>query len=356
MSLFSNTNGYLYYTITMLSRRLFLEVIGSTLPFTGLTSVRTSSPASARAITVGGPIDPNAMGLTFSHEHVLVDFIGADRTSADRYDADAALEKILPYLKEIEQLGCRTLVECTPNFLGRDVQLLRRLSAATGLQILTNTGLYGAQQGKFLPEYVATETSEQLAQRWIDEYENGIEDTGIRPGFIKIGVNNGPLVDYDQKLVKAAALTHLATGLTIAAHTGDAVAAKEEVDIVQATGAHPSAFIWVHAQGKGTEHHLRIARRGAWVEIDGISEENYADYAQQVKALRDADLLPRVLVSCDAGWYRVGEPQGGEYRSHAVLLRQFVPELKALGFSPVEIDQLLVTNPAEAFTVRVRQR
>ena len=306
-------------------------------------------------MTVNGPIDPKTMGLTFAHEHVLVDFVGADRVSPDRYDADQAFEKILPYLNEIKRLGCRTFVECTPNFLGRDVRLLRRLSDATGLHLLTNTGLYGAQQGKFLPDYVATETPEQLAQRWIDEHENGIGDTGIRPGFIKIGVNNGPLVDDDRKLVRAAALTHRATGLTIAAHTGDAAAAKEELEIVVAAGVDPSAFIWVHAQGKGTENHLRLARRGAWVEIDGISEENYRDYARQVKALRDANLLSRVLVSCDAGWYRVGEPQGGKYRSHAVLLNRFVPELETLGFSQAEVDQLVMTNPAEAWAVRVRQ-
>ena len=339
----------------MLSRRLFLQIMGSAIPFAGGTAFVKASSQATPVITVSGPINPSAMGLTFSHEHVLVDFVGADQVSPDRYDTDEALEKILPYLNEIKQLGCRTLVECTPNYLGRNGQLLQRLSEATGLQILTNTGLYGARQGKFLPDYVARETAEQLARRWVDEFQSGIDGTNIRPGFIKIGVNDGPLVDYDRKLVQAAALTHLATGLTIAAHTGDAAAAEEELKTIQTTDVHPSAFIWVHAQGKGTKHHLRMARQGAWVEIDGISEENYADYAQQVKALRDEGLLNRVLVSCDAGWYRVGEPQGGAYRPHAVLLRKFVPELKTLGFSQAELDQLLITNPAEAFAVRVRQ-
>ena len=305
-------------------------------------------------ITVDGPIKPDALGRTFAHEHVLVDFGGANVVSPDRYDADEAFEKILPYLKEIKKLGAQTFVECTPNYLGRDVRLLKRLLKASGLHILTNTGLYGAVDGKFLPNYVATETAEQLARRWIDEYRNGIDGTGILPGFIKIGVNNGPLNEADRKLVEAAARTHMKSALTIAAHTGDAAAAMEELEIVQAAGVHPSAFIWVHAQGKGTENHLKAARAGAWVEIDGISEQNYIDHAQQVKALRDADLLNRVLVSCDAGWYRVGEPQGGTYRSHAVLLERFVPELRKQGFSDEEVNQLLVTNPADAFTVRIR--
>ena len=304
-------------------------------------------------LTVQGPMAPRQMGLTFAHEHVLVDFVGADQVSATRYNTDQAFGKILPYLEEIKQLGGETFVECTPNYLGRDVRLLQKLSEASGLQILTNTGLYGAQRGKFLPKYVARETAEQLAQRWTSEFRNGIDGTDGRPGFSKIGVNDGPLADYDRKLVQAAALTHRRTGLTIAAHTGDAAAAQEELDIIQAAEVQPSAFIWVHAQGKGTENHLRMARAGAWVEIDGISKENYADHARQVLALRDAGLLNRVLVSCDAGWYRVGEPNGGQYRSHAVLLERFLPELKTLGLSQAEVDQLLITNPAEAFAVRV---
>ena len=334
------------------SRRHFLKTTAAASAV-GLLTVPV--PTSEKTtLTVRGRIRPDQMGLTFAHEHVLVDFVGASQVSPDRYDADEAFGKILPYLEEIQRLGCTTFVECTPHYLGRDVRLLRRLADATGLHILTNTGLYGAQRGKFLPEYVADETADELARRWINEYKNGIDGTGIRPGFIKIGVNNGPLADYDRKLVEAAARTHRETGLTIAAHTGDAAAAMEELDIVRAAGVHPNAFIWVHAQGKGADNHTKAAQAGAWVEIDGIREENYADHARQVKALRDEGLLNRVLVSCDAGWYRVGEPQGGEYRSHAVLLERFVPELKKLGLSEAEVNQLLVANPAAAFAVRVR--
>ena len=335
------------------TRRHFLKTAAAT------GAVSWLSPAALAAsektvLTVNGLIKPDALGLTFAHEHVLVDFGGAQVVSPNRYNADEAFDKILPYLKEIKELGAQSFAECTPNYLGRDVRLLLRLSKASGLHILTNTGLYGAVDGKFLPDYMATETAEQLARRWIDEYRNGIDGTGIRPGFIKIGVNNGPLNKADRKLVEAAAQTHAKTGLTIAAHTGDAAAALEELEIIQSAGVHLSAFIWVHAQGKGTKNHLEAARAGAWVEIDGISDQNYVDHAQQVKALRDADLLNRVLVSCDAGWYRVGEPQGGTYRSHAVLLERFVPELQKQGLSDEEVNQLLVTNPAAAFTVRIR--
>jgi predicted metal-dependent phosphotriesterase family hydrolase len=64
--------------------------------------------------------------------------------SKDRYQADEAFRVALPHLRRIKELGCRSLVECTPAFLGRDPALLRRLSEASGLQIITNTGYYSA--------------------------------------------------------------------------------------------------------------------------------------------------------------------------------------------------------------------
>src|SRR5205823_2583814 len=73
----------------------------------------------ARVMTVRGPITPEQMGTTLPHEHVLVDFIGAAKVSRDRYDADEVFKTVLPHLRRIREQGVRTLVECTPAYLGR---------------------------------------------------------------------------------------------------------------------------------------------------------------------------------------------------------------------------------------------
>src|SRR5918993_3781576 len=92
-----------------------------------------------RIQTVTGGVPAERLGLTLMHEHVLVDFIGADKVSARRYNADEAFKAVLPHLRQARGLGCETLAECTPAYLGRDPVLLRRLSEASGLHILTNT-------------------------------------------------------------------------------------------------------------------------------------------------------------------------------------------------------------------------
>jgi phosphotriesterase-related protein len=170
---------------------------------------------------VGGPLAPDRLGLTLMHEHVLVDFIGADRVSASRYDADQAFKVILPHLTNAKADGCQTLVECTPAYLGRDVRLLKRLSDASGLNILTNTGYYGAAKDNHLPRHAFTESAEQLAARWTGEFERGIDATTIKPAFMKIGVDEAPLSEVDTKLVQAAALTSRATGLPIGPSSPD---------------------------------------------------------------------------------------------------------------------------------------
>jgi phosphotriesterase-related protein len=296
------------------------------------------------------------MGNTLVHEHILVDFIGASNYSPTRWNDEEVVKKVLPYLIEVRNAGCDTLVDCTPNYLGRDVLLLLKLSELSGLNIITNTGYYGGSDNKFLPAHAFEESPEQLSDRWISEWENGIDGTSVRPGFMKISVNPGPLTPISRKLVQAAALTHLKTGLVIASHTGPAVAAQEEIEILQQAGVSPEAFIWVHSQNeKDRSQYNKLAQTGAWVSLDGLNENNVPTYTEILLQLKKEKYLHRMLVSHDAGWYEPGKPDGGTFRGFNVLFTKLIPSLKAAGFSPIEIQQLIVTNPRQAFAVQVRK-
>ena len=120
------------------------------MPAVARAAARQRSVATTRdtIATVTGQIERADLGLTLMHEHVLVDFIGADKASPSRYDADAVFAKVLPHLKQAKALGAASLVECTPAYLGRDPKLLARLAKASGLHILTNTGYYGANKDR----------------------------------------------------------------------------------------------------------------------------------------------------------------------------------------------------------------
>lgn len=306
-------------------------------------------------MTVAGPIDPAQLGKALPHEHVLVDFIGAEKASPHRYDADQVFQTVLPHLLRLREAGCDSLFECTPAYLGRDPRLLLRLSKASGVQLVTNTGYYGARQNLFLPPHALAEAEDKLAARWTAEWRDGIDGTGVRPGFMKIGVDAGPLSDVHRKLVRAAARAHRATGLTVAVHTGDGRAAMDQLAELKKEGVLPEAWVWVHANSeRDRDLHLRAAREGAWVEFDGVAEATIQQHVELVLALRRNELLGRVLISQDAGWYHVGEPGGGNVRGYDLLLRRFLPALSKAGLTDDEINRLVVDNPRDAFSARVR--
>ncbi len=339
----------------MISRRIFLEQAGALVAMSALPN-RTQGFQNDYAMTVTGPVNVSQLGLTLSHEHILVDFIGADKVNKNRYDRDEVFKTALPFLKDVKNRGCNTFIDCTPPYIGRNVQLLKDLAKETGLHILTPTGYYGAAQEKYIPQHGYTESAQQLSSRWIKEWMDGIEGTTIKPGFIKTGVDKAPISDVQRKLIDAAALTHLATGLTIGVHTGDGAAADTQLEILASRKVSPAARIWIHAQNeKDHAFHVRAAQRGSWVSFDGIRKESVAENVKFFQVMKREGLLNFALASQDSGWYNVGDPGGGKFNHYNDIFTDFIPALKKNGFTQKEIDTIFITNPAKAFTIKIRK-
>lgn len=337
-------------------RDFFRHALMATATTVPVMNMLAAPKKKMQVMTVTGMIDASAMRQTLIHEHVLVDFIGAEEINPPRWDREKVMEKALPYLTEVKNAGCQTFVDCTPNFLGRDVGLLKQLSEKTGMFFITNTGYYGGSNHKFLPSQVFTETADQLAARWVREWQDGIDGTPIKPGFIKISVNAGHLSDVSIKLINAAALTHLKTGLTICSHTGPATPAFEQIELLKSRRIDPSAFVWVHSQNEpDVTQHIKAARDGAWVSIDGLRENNIDQYVSILKVMKGEKCLHRVLISHDGGWYDPDEPDGGPFTPFTILFRKMIPALEQEGFSESEILQLIQDNPANAFAIGVRK-
>ena len=325
--------------------------------FLALTGAAALGPAPARAVhAVRGPIDAASMGTTLVHEHVLVDFAGAEVASRSRYDAEAVFHVALPQLQELRSRGCQTFFECTPAYLGRDPLLLRRLSEASGLQVVTNTGYYGAARDIAIPKHAYAETPKRLAARWTAEFEGGIEGTGIRPGFVKLGVDTGPLSPIDRKLVEAGALTPPRHG----PHAGDphgrrARGPRDHAACSRGSGSHRRPTSGCTPRTRRTRRPARGPRcRGRGSSSTASRRQVSRPTSVPCSISTAGTCLGRVLVSQDAGWYHVGEPGGGSYRPHTFLFDAFVPALRAGGLGDAEIRTLLVTNPAEAFAIRRR--
>lgn len=309
-------------------------------------------------MTISGPLPAEQLGRTLPHEHVVTDFAGAEVVEQPQYERDSAVAQLLPHLERLRASGVATLVECTPAYIGRDVRLLRELARRSGLRIVTNTGFYAAVDKKYLPEFVYRVSADSLYRIWKHEWEKGIEGTGIRPGFIKLGVGQGALDSIEAKLLRAATRLSGETGLTIAMHTGDDAAARDEYRRVVEAGLPADRMIWVHAQNGTDSVRIELARQGVWISLDGVGAGQVADYVDRVLALKNAGLLSRVLLSHDDGWSVDNEEgairlspfkaAGTPYRT---IEAELIPQLLAAGLTPSEIDQLTVENPRRAYMI-----
>lgn len=331
----------------------------------GIIIITCKPVNNGQVMTVNGMIPAASMGLTLEHEHVLVDFIGADSINSQRWDRQTVIKKALPFILGAKQKGVKTFIECTPGYLGRDPLLLKELSGLSGIHFITNTGNYGARDNMFIPAAILGNDAESIAEGWINEFRNGIDGTGIRPGFIKIGVNPDDSLSAEHiKLIKAAALTHLQTGLVIASHTGPENPAFEQIELLRKEGVDPSAFIWVHAQGGTAAGNIKAAKEGAWISLDNVRSQHGSEpgshgsidwYADRIDTLRKCGLLNKILISHDSGWFDPAKPEGGNFGGYTDIFDSLIPALKAKKFSDKELDQILIENPREAFKISLRK-
>lgn len=311
-------------------------------------------------MTVTGKIGLENLGSILPHEHVTTDFLGAEIAPQPRYSKDIAITSILPHLKNLKKMGYGLFFECTPNYIGRDVELLKALSELSGLKIVTNTGYYAAVDKKFLPKHAYTESSETLAERWEKEWREGIGDTGIRPGFIKLGVGKGSLDAIEEKLLQAAITLHKKSGLQMAMHTGDGEAALSEYQITTAAGVDGKNMIWVHAQNAKDEERVALAKKGVWISLDGVSSEKLDSYIPMIQTLKENGLLSQLLISHDNGW-SVEDDSGtinlvpfdkGKNVPYQTIQTLLLPRLQKLGFTKAEIDLITIENPIKAYSLK----
>lgn len=345
-------------------RRKFitLTAVGGTAVVTGRLRSATAKPNADAGylMTVNGKVPVGKLGAFLPHEHVITDFIGAEKVPQPQYSQDEAFLAMHIHLQQARKNGVNVIAECTPAHIGRNVLLLQRLATSNRIHIITNTGYYAAAGMKYLPQHAYAESAEQLAARWIKEWTNGIEGTGIRPGFIKLGVDGGPMNPVQQKLVKAAALTHKKSGLKIAIHNGGTEAVYQQLDILNAEGVTADNMIWVHAQNdKDGQHHIALAKKGCWISLDGVNatETGLKYYTDRILALKNGGLLHKLLLSHDDGFavnktvdgFKFDAYQNGNTKPYQSLFTHLKPMLLNNGITADEFKMITQKNPVEAF-------
>jgi phosphotriesterase-related protein len=263
--------------------------------------------------TIRGPIDSSELGRTLSHEHLSTAYPGIERLPGF-IDSEARraemVDRCVDALARAADAGIDSIIDLTPFDLGRQMWLFEAVAARSSVNVVCATGVY-----RWVPPIYWGLSEDELAALWITEIEDGIEGTGIRPGFIKLawdleyelhpeGARLSPRMLLE-RTARAAARAARATGTPISCHT---LAARQLgtplLDIFEEEGLDLRAVTIGHSNDTDDMAYLGgLAARGATVGLDRFSNtarDYVAERSSIALALIEAGYAEQVTFGHDA--------------------------------------------------------
>ena len=346
---------------------------------------------AGKALTVLGPVSPDQLGVTLSHEHCLLDITcthvepkeatlrklakepvtlknaGILRyRSNDNLDNSLLLDEALS-LAEIapfKYAGGKTIIDMTNIGLARDPSAIRRISMATGLNIVMGSGYYVKKAQP--AELVEKLTEEAIAEEIAGDILKGVNGTDIHSGLIgEIGCS-WPLEDFERKVLRASARAQKETGAPLVIHPGRHEDAPLEIlQILKEAGADLGHTVMSHVERTlfEAENRYAIARSGCYLAYDLFGNEGYypetlsitdipndAGRIAQIKDLMAKGFGRQILISHDICKKTRYMAFGGHGYTH--ILNNAVPAMRLRGMKDEQIDDLLVGNPRQAFVFK----
>ncbi len=337
--------------------------------------------------TVLGSIDPDSLGITSMHEHLLADlsvfFTEPEEASARelahqplslenlhfvRYNANSNLDNLkltdenlaIKEAMRFKLAGGGSIVEMSNYGMARDPSGLARIARATGLNIIMGTGFYlGASQS---PEVLSMSVDE-MTRLMVMEINEGAGETGIRAGVIgEIGAS-APIQEVERKSLRAAAVAQQETGAMINVHPSHPIVQEdlvlENVKILKEAGADLGRVVVSHMDCMefSTEIIHKLLDQGCCVEYEtfgmegiftpyfGLHQNTPTDKQRihDIMKLIDEGYIDQIAIGSDRCYKYLLTSYGGGGYEH--LLRNDVPLMKILGMKQEQIHTLLVQNP-----------
>jgi len=312
--------------------------------------------------TVLGPRRPSELGKTLVHEHVLIGYPGwfMDARMPPFIRAEA-MDRAVDAFQQLRAYGVTTVVDPCPMDLGRDVTFNAEVSQRSGVTLISTTGGYfEAEAITFTFKHFDVN---EIADIYQKEIEDGVGNSGIKPGLIKIATGDGAVSEYERKLLTAAAKVAKITGVPLLSHTQNCSCGHEQIDIVTGEGNGAHRLLVGHSCGRDDHPYQKsLAERGAYVGFDrfGIlifnSDENRMKNLKQMidAGHRDSLLVSHDKVNCWMGGIpNVGSPEQVKdilpnwKMTH--LFENIFPQLREMGVSQEDLDHIVTENPRRYF-------
>jgi predicted metal-dependent phosphotriesterase family hydrolase len=297
-------------------------------------------------MTVRGPVPAEALGVTLPHEHVFIDLMREYRGDGLLNDEPLMTREVAAF----HDAGGGTIVDVTSIGLGRRPEALRRVSQATGVNIVMGSGFYRVP---YLDrDAIDRQTVDELADGIVRDLEEGVDGTDVRAGIIGEIACDGWLTAAEERCFRAAARAHRRTGLTITTHAGWWPVGPAQLDLLEEEGVDPARVIIGHCDLVPDQaYHLELARRGAWIQFDCIQGATEYDTTQRltwIRALLDAGFGDRLLLSHDVCLRSNLATFGGP--GYTYVPTTFRERLIESGIPTEVVTSLLVHNPRRALS------
>jgi len=325
--------------------------------------------------TISGGVPIEKTGRILPHEHLV---LYPSRIEEKYYDV--IKKHHIPLLKNlVNDYGCDTIVEVTARrnadggvgpgdksgYIKDNINLCREICTESGINLVLSTGFYREIKR---PVYFFGNTVTQLADEMIRDIEDGIDDSGVKAGIIKIAIDdmNSPA---DIKLLDAAAIAQKATGIAITTHTCSRDTRLGTLNHLENAGVDPERIVLGHADAHADANEiLTLAKRNCRLlfTIWGITDAETIGGRGTISAMHSADLaailsgeghIDKLLFSTDytssiEDGKLVPALYGIPDRNFCYAFTFTVPALKKVGLTDEQIDKIMVDNPRRMLTKR----
>lgn len=310
--------------------------------------------------TIRGPVELERLGPTLMHEHVFVIDPEAIENyghlwGASYWDEEVRVADAIAKLRRLRDGGIETIVDPTAFGLGRYIPRIQRINAEVDLNVIVATGVYAFLE---LPSFLAYRSDDWIAELFVREIREGIDDTGVKAAFLKCAVEQHGIVGDIPRILAAIAAAAVETGAPVMVHTNASVqTGLPALEALTKAGVDPKRIVIAHAGDSNDLDYLRaIADTGASLGCDRFSIEHFNPDANRVAtlaALVAEGYADRVHLGHDAACFydfMVGNPPfADEKPDYLHISKNIVPALLAAGVTQAHVDEMLIENPRRFF-------
>ncbi|MFZ2238659.1 MAG: phosphotriesterase-related protein [Gordonia amarae] len=314
--------------------------------------------------TVRGSIDSADLGVTLAHEHVFVLTADVQANYPTEWGSEEArIADAVEKLQKAYDAGVRTIIDPTVVGLGRYIPRIQQIAEQTPLNIVVATGVYTYTdvpfffdlRGPALSEALGTEVPDPMVDMFIGDIRDGIAGTGVKAGMLKCAIEHQGLTPGVERVMRAVAKAHLATGVPITVHTHPGTQAGLHVKrvMVDEEGVDPGRIVLGHSGDTTDCDHLQaLADAGFVLGMDrfGINAETtFEARADTLVEMVRRGYAGQMVLSQDASCYidwiqpEVMEMMPQWHYTH--LFEDVFPYALERGVEQSDIDTMLVDVP-----------